>query len=130
MKVRRRLLPDTYYTKFLANTPTFVKLLIRLARHREELSGAQLDPPADSLGEFAVVGGNDQGDIVFSIEPKQQLLHLFADPHIQGTGGLVGQDELRLQDHRARHGDPLLLAAGQDRKGTRLNSNHTDISYS
>jgi hypothetical protein len=43
----------------------------------------------------------------------QQLQDGIACHGVQGTGGLVGEDEPTLSDERPGNGDPLLLPAGQ-----------------
>src|SRR5258707_6676163 len=60
---------------------------------------------------------------------------------IQSAGGLVKKQDFRIQRHCPRHARPCHHAAGkrggefvrrfrsQDRKSTRLNSSHANISY-
>src|SRR5437773_12333943 len=45
------------------------------------------------------------------IQPLEKLHDLFALCGVQIPSRLVGQDQLRTKDHRARHSDKLLLAA-------------------
>src|SRR5919106_1645463 len=97
---------------FLANTDTFVKHN-RWHSSGSELPGSQFDAPADFFGKFTIVGGYDQRDLVFLVELKQQLLHFLSNTQVQRPGGLIGQHELRLQNHCTRYGDPLLLATRQ-----------------
>src|SRR3712207_8709240 len=47
---------------------------------------------------------------------------------VEGAGRLVKYEKLGLMDQGARKGDALALAA-RDRKSTRLNSSHANISY-
>ena len=47
------------------------------------------------------------------VEAVQGLLHQGLALVVQGRGGLVQEEDLRVPDQRPRDGDPLLLAAGQ-----------------
>src|SRR3712207_7903520 len=63
----------------------------------------------------------------------EEAQDLSLDGHVKRGGGLVGDQEVGLAHQR--HGDhrPLAQAAGElvrvDRKSTRLNSSHANISY-
>src|SRR6476660_2037643 len=106
--------------EFLANTSTFVKVfLVCLARERPKNSTlsarqpplSQLDAAADFFGKLPVVGGNYQADPMLFVQPEQQILNFLADAQIERSGWLIRQNQLRLQNYRARHRDSLLFAS-------------------
>ena len=51
------------------------------------------------------------------VDPQQQLQDLPADERVEVAGRLVGDDQPRVVDERAGDRRPLLLAAGQLRRG-------------
>src|SRR4029077_20220044 len=62
-----------------------------------------------------IVGGDDHGGARF-VELDEQPQQALAEIGIDIAGGLVGEQELRPRDHRARDRRALLLAAGEDRR--------------
>jgi hypothetical protein len=60
-----------------------------------------------------LVGDEQHGDAVLAVEALEDLHDLDAGAAVEVAGGLVGQDELRVVDQRARDRHPLLLAAGE-----------------
>jgi hypothetical protein len=72
---------------------------------------SKLDAAADFFGKLPVVGGNYQADPMLFVKPEQQILNFLADAQIERSGWLIRQDQLRLQNYRARHRDPLLFAS-------------------
>src|SRR4030095_3694698 len=104
----------------LANTGTFVKVfLMCVARERPKNSAlsapqpplSKLDAAADFFGKLPVVCGNYQADAMFFVKPEQQILNFLADAQIERSGWLIRQDQLGLQNYRARHRDALLFAS-------------------
>src|SRR2546430_7784338 len=59
----------------------------------------------------------------------EQLLDALGGGRIERRARLVHQQHLGLVGERARDAEALLLAARGDRKSTRLNSSHSQISY-
>ena len=59
------------------------------------------------------MGDEEHGVLLVLVDLAQQLYDLVLYGHVQGRGGLVRHDQLRLQNHR--HGDhhPLAHAAGE-----------------
>ena len=57
--------------------------------------------------------------LAVGVEPAEQLEDLGAAVGVEGTGGLVGQEERRLVDERAGDGQALALTAGERRRGWR-----------
>ena len=57
------------------------------------------------------MGCDYQSRAILRVQAEQQLLHLFAYAVIEGAGGLVSQNQFRLQDHGAGDRNPLLLPA-------------------
>ena len=66
-------------------------------------------------GHLLIVGDQDDGPPV-AVKFRQQVHDLFAAARIERSGGFVRQDDQRIVDERARHGHPLLLAAGEFRR--------------
>ena len=67
------------------------------------------------MGEAGVVGGvgdHDDGG-AGSVEVAKEVHDVEAVLAIEIAGGLVTEDELRVGDHGAGHGDALLLSAGE-----------------
>src|SRR6266849_5569700 len=80
------------------------------------LGGGGLDDPAvrelnDAVavsGPGIVVRDLDDGGALL-VQMFQQVHDHFALARMQAAGGLVGENQLRIADHRARHRDKLLL---------------------
>ena len=51
--------------------------------------------------------------LALAVDLEEELVHLLARARVEVAGGLVGQEELRLEDERARERHALLLAAGE-----------------
>ena len=68
---------------------------------------------ADLRHDAQVVGDHEHGGAVLPLELLHHVQHLGLDGHIQGGGGLVGNEQLRVADEG--HGDnhPLLHTAGK-----------------
>src|SRR5262245_58606574 len=64
-------------------------------------------------GELVVVRGDDECDAQRRLELDEQIPDHLAGLGIQVAGWLIGQDESRMADQRARDRDALLLAARQ-----------------
>ena len=72
---------------------------------------------ADGVGEregfFLVVRHQHRGDAEFALHGADGAPEFFADLGVERAEGFVEQQHLRLVRQRARHGDALLLAAGE-----------------
>jgi hypothetical protein len=72
---------------------------------------------ADAVGEreglFLVVRDQHGGDAELALHAADGPAQLLADLGVQRAEGLIEQQHLRLVRQRARHGDALLLAAGE-----------------
>ena len=88
----------------------------------ELLGGRQLDDAAevhhgDAVGDVAddgeVVRDEDVGQVELLLQLDEQVQHLRLDRDVERRDGLVGDDELRLQDERARQADALPLPAAE-----------------
>jgi hypothetical protein len=55
----------------------------------------------------------DEGDAELALELLQLDLHLLAELEVEGAEGLVEQQDLGTDDHRAGEGDALALPAGE-----------------
>ena len=71
------------------------------------------DPVGDVPGQSQVVRGDQGRQPQVGAQVEQQAQDLAAHRRVQGGDGLVGHQDLGLQDERARDHDPLALAAGQ-----------------
>jgi hypothetical protein len=68
----------------------------------------------DAVREFedaGVVGDDDQGALAIHGQALQDFHHPVPRLMVQGGGGLVADDQLRVVHQGPGHGDPLLLAA-------------------
>ena len=74
--------------------------------------GQEHDPVGVPGGD-RVVGDHDDGLAHRAHGGAEELEHLGAGGGVEVAGGLVGEDELGPGGQRPRHGDPLLLAAGE-----------------
>ena len=59
------------------------------------------------------MGNIDKGDLQRLLDPFELILHIFPEPHIKGTKGLVQKQNLGLVDQSTGDGHSLLLAAGK-----------------
>ena len=71
------------------------------------------DPVGDVADDREVVGDEEIGEAERLLELDEQVQHLRLDRDVERRHRLVGDDELRLQDERARDPDPLALAAAE-----------------
>ena len=65
------------------------------------------------LGDVVLVRDQEHGDAALEVEPLEDAHHLDAGPRVEVAGRLVGEENRRVRDQRARDGDALLLAAGE-----------------
>jgi hypothetical protein len=65
-----------------------------------------------TLGVFFRVSDHDDGRATVR-DAREHIHHGFTVGAVKIARRLVGENQLRVCDERARHGDPLLLAAGQ-----------------
>src|SRR5438445_6831876 len=96
---------------------------IRMLRVRvDTLRGAHLHDPsevhdrdsvADEFRRRQVVRDEQVRRAVPLLEVEYELEHPGPDGHVEHRDGLVGDNQLRLEDHRPRDHGPLLLAAAQ-----------------
>ena len=99
------------------------RLRVRVQRLAEDLAHRSRfhDLPrvhdSDPVGEMAsrrkVVRDVEERDPEFSLELPQQPQNRNAHGGIEHRNGLVRDDEFRVEDHRARDGDPLPLAPAE-----------------
>ena len=68
---------------------------------------------ADLLDHGHIVGDDDHGDPLLLIDLLQQGQNGFGGLGVQGGGGLVAQQHLRVGSQSPGYGDSLLLAAGK-----------------
>ena len=75
---------------------------------------------ADAVGHrerfFLVVGHEHRRDAELALHLADRAAQLLADLGVERTEGLIEQQHLGLVRERARHGDALLLAAGELRR--------------
>ena len=64
-------------------------------------------------GAESVVGYHENGAVTAFIDPPQAFKHIAAGSGIESTGGLIGENNLRLRDQGTAGGSPLFLTAGQ-----------------
>jgi hypothetical protein len=65
-----------------------------------------------ALGVFFRVSDHDDGSAAVR-NAREHIHHGLTVGAVKIARRLVGENQLRVRDERARHGDPLLLAAGQ-----------------
>ena len=97
--------------------PTLRRTRSRRTRHpatpvRRAGRGRGDDAPADAADQLAVVRG-DEHRRAARVDLAEQVHDLERQVGIEVAGRLVGEDELRIVDERARDRDALLLAARQ-----------------
>jgi hypothetical protein len=84
------------------------------AAHFQELTGAHDGDVRSDLRHYGqAVGDENIGQREFALEFLQQKENLRADGNIEGGDGLIGNDELWLEDQGASNADALALAAGE-----------------
>jgi hypothetical protein len=96
---------------------------IRMRGPVEDVVGvAALDDPAvaqhhhvlrEARHDAQVVGDQQHGHAPLVGEVAEQLEHLGLHPHVEGRRRLVGDQQVRLGDHRDRDDHPLPHAAGE-----------------
>lgn len=86
-------------------------MLVDLVGH--DLPTAYLNDTVGHGGQGRVMGDHDDGASGLAAGLLQKPQHLFAGLVVQGTGGLVAQQELGVFGQGPGNGHPLLLAAGQ-----------------
>src|SRR4051794_16567189 len=84
-----------------------------LLRVVDDLTVAQDDDPVGDGRRVRVVGDHDHGLAEVVDRVAQQAEDLVGGLRVQVAGRLVGEHDRRTVDQRARHGDALLLAAGE-----------------
>ena len=94
--------------------------MLRVVQHRagvaafDDLAGLHDDDAvADVVGGGEVVGDVDDRDAEVVAQRLEQVDDRHAERGVDHRHRLVGDDQRRLGDQRARDGDPLELAAGQ-----------------
>jgi len=78
----------------------------------DHLSVLQADDPLGLDGDGVVVGDENHG-VALAVDVLEHGQHLTAGAGVQGSGGLVGQDDRRTAHQSPGNGHPLLLAAGE-----------------
>ena len=71
------------------------------------------DPVGERQCLFLIVRDKDRRDADLALQRLQFFPHPHAQPRVEVAERFVQEQDLRLQDQRPRHGDALLLAAGQ-----------------
>ena len=71
------------------------------------------DPVADFLDDIHLVGDDHHGDAQLLVQLLQQIQNRQGRGGVQGGGGLVAEQDLRVVGQGAGDGDALLLAAGE-----------------
>ena len=66
----------------------------------------------DGAGEFHLMGDDDDGSLR-GFQPPDHPQHLPGELRVQGGGGLVKAEDVRLQGQGPGDGHPLLLSAGE-----------------
>ena len=79
---------------------------------RDDLAVEQVDFALGVLGEARIVGHHADGR-AFAMQVLQQFHHRFAVARVEVSGRLISQQDRRFPGQRARHGDTLLLTAGE-----------------
>ena len=74
--------------------------------------GSYRGRPVGTLGHILIVRDHDDG-LAIGMQLAQQVEDFQAGLGIQVAGGLIGQDHQRIVHQGPRHGDALLLAAGE-----------------
>ena len=72
--------------------------------------------PEDAIagsGERRVVGDDHRRQAVFAMHLAEQGMQVTGGGFVEVAGRLIGEQDRRPADQRARHGDALLLAARQ-----------------
>ena len=71
----------------------------------------------DAVGHLGydaqVVGDEDDADAVFALQVLQKLENGLLHRHVEGCGGLVGDDDVGVVDERHGNHDALLLATAE-----------------
>src|SRR3954469_23142178 len=78
-----------------------------------ETAAGEAHAPTAARGQALVVGHHDERRAVFAVHGEEKLNDIRARLGIQAAGRLVGKEEPRAHDERARQGYALLLAARQ-----------------
>jgi hypothetical protein len=65
----------------------------------------------EAVQHSIIVSDDDDRGFPFPAQPSQEIHDGLTALGVQRPGRLVGQDDGRVVDHRARHGESLLLAA-------------------
>ena len=93
-----------------------VRVVVQVARGVDLLQQAVLehgDPVAHGHGLDLVVGDVDRGDAEAALQRGDLGAGLHAQLGVEVRQRLVHEEDLRLADDRAAHGDALALAAGE-----------------
>ena len=73
---------------------------------------------AGAAGKLDVLFDEDDRQAALAVEAQDDLLDLLDDRWLDAFGRLIEQQHFRLGGERARDGELLLLAAGQDAAGS------------
>ena len=71
----------------------------------------ELDDAGGALGDFGVVGGDEESGVAFGANFSEEIEDVAAGVGIEVASGFVGDDDFRIVDEGAGDGDALLLAA-------------------
>ena len=78
-----------------------------------DLSVRELDDPVGDCEHARVMGGKEKRRLARLVQPAEEEQKVLRRLGVEVRGGLVGEHDLGIGDHRARDGDPLLLTAGK-----------------
>src|SRR5262249_25574236 len=90
-----------------------VSLMQRSRRYLLCLAVMQPQHAVTAPGKLKVVGDNEGGEPVLSMQSLYQVKHHFCGPVVQIAGWFVGHEDLRSCYQRSGQRHPLLLAPGQ-----------------
>jgi hypothetical protein len=73
----------------------------------------EIDYPVETVQQIVIVGHGDQGGSLVRCVVQENLHHPALVGRIQIPGGLIGQDQLGIDQERPADRNPLLLAVGK-----------------
>jgi len=86
---------------------------MRSGRERRKPSAFQAQGPGTAGGEIKVVGDKNRGETVVRMQTFNHVEDPAGGNLVQVSGGLVGQQQARIVNQRARKRHSLLLTAGK-----------------
>ena len=77
--------------------------------------------------EPLIVGRDDRGEAMTPVDLAEQLVQCCSSRFVEVPGRLVREQQRGAHHERARHGHPLLLAAGEHTRAVRQPVAETDL---